>query len=192
MFSCSVMSDSATPRTATCHTSLYFTTSWSFLKLMSIGEGNGNPLWCSCLENPRDGGAWWAAIYGAAQSQTRLKWLSSSSNFSVDFWSWYKIQGDTRLHHSSRKQLAERSWDKREVRNNLPFGYKGQYRASVEAGLNSLISPSCYYHMNLTILTYLMALNTFSHKHNQFLCALSHYTINLSGVCDEVFIIYWL
>ena len=39
----------------------------------------GNPLQCSCLENPRDGGAWWAAIYGVAQSQTRLKRLSSSS-----------------------------------------------------------------------------------------------------------------
>ena len=38
-----------------------------------IGEGNGNPLQCSCLENPRDGGAWWAAVYGVAQSQTRLK-----------------------------------------------------------------------------------------------------------------------
>ena len=44
------------------------------------GEGNGNPLQCSSLENPRDGGAWWAAIYGAAQSRTRLKWLSSSSS----------------------------------------------------------------------------------------------------------------
>ena len=43
-----------------------------------IGEGNGNPLQCSCLENPRDGGAWWAAISGAAQSRTRLKQLSSS------------------------------------------------------------------------------------------------------------------
>ena len=47
--------------------------------LSYIGEGNGNPLQCSCLENPRDRGAWWAAIYGVAQSQTRLKWLSSSS-----------------------------------------------------------------------------------------------------------------
>ena len=43
------------------------------------GEGNGNPLQCSHLENPRDGGAWWAAVYGVAQSQTRLKRLSSSS-----------------------------------------------------------------------------------------------------------------
>ena len=46
--------------------------------LSCIGEGNGNPLQCSCLENPRDGGAWWAAVYGVAQSQTRLKQLSSS------------------------------------------------------------------------------------------------------------------
>ena len=44
------------------------------------GEGNGNPLQCSCLENPRDGGAWWAAISEVAQSQTRLKRLSSSSS----------------------------------------------------------------------------------------------------------------
>ena len=48
--------------------------------LSCIGEGNGNPLQCSCLENPRDGGAWWAAVYGVAQSRTRLKWLSSSSS----------------------------------------------------------------------------------------------------------------
>ena len=48
--------------------------------LSCTGEGNGNPLQCSCLENPRDGGAWWAAIYGVAQSRTRLKWLSSSSS----------------------------------------------------------------------------------------------------------------
>ena len=47
-----------------------------------LGEGNGNPLQCSCLENPRDGGAWWTAVYGVAQSQTRLKWLSSSSSSS--------------------------------------------------------------------------------------------------------------
>ena len=45
-----------------------------------IGEGNGNPLQCSCLENPRDGGAWWATVYGVAQSWTRLKRRSSSSS----------------------------------------------------------------------------------------------------------------
>ena len=47
--------------------------------LSRIGEGNGNPLQCSCLENPRDGGAWWAAVYRVTQSRTRLKRLSSSS-----------------------------------------------------------------------------------------------------------------
>ena len=47
--------------------------------LSCIGEGNGNPLQCSCLENPRDGGAWRAAIYGVAQSRPQLKQLSSSS-----------------------------------------------------------------------------------------------------------------
>ena len=51
--------------------------------LSCIGEGNGNPLQYSCLENPRDGGAWWAAVYGVAQSRTRLKRLSSSSNSSM-------------------------------------------------------------------------------------------------------------
>ena len=50
--------------------------------LSGFGEGNGNPLQCSCLENPRDGGAWWAAVYGVAQSRTRLKQLSSSSSSS--------------------------------------------------------------------------------------------------------------
>ena len=45
--------------------------------LSGIGEGNGTPLQCSCLENPRDGGAWWAAVYGVAQSRTRLKRLSN-------------------------------------------------------------------------------------------------------------------
>ena len=57
--------------------------------LSCIGEGNGKPLQCSCLEDPRDGGAWWAAIYGVAQSQTRLKRLSSSSSSSNVYISIY-------------------------------------------------------------------------------------------------------
>ena len=48
--------------------------------LSCIGEGNGNPLQCSCLENPKNGGAWWTAVYEVVQSWTRLKWLSSSSS----------------------------------------------------------------------------------------------------------------
>ena len=52
------------------------------LSLSCIGEGNGNPLQCSCLEHPRDGGAWWAAVLGVAQSQTRLKRLGGGSSSS--------------------------------------------------------------------------------------------------------------
>ena len=48
--------------------------------LSYTGEGNDNPLQCSCLENPRDGGAWWAAVCGVAQSRTRLKRRSSMAN----------------------------------------------------------------------------------------------------------------
>ena len=50
--------------------------------LSCIGEGNGNPLQCSCLENPRDGGVWWGGVCGVAQSRTQLKRLSSSSSSS--------------------------------------------------------------------------------------------------------------
>ena len=52
----------------------------SHFSFSCIGEGNGNPLQCSCLENPRNGGAWWAGVYGVAQSRTRLKRLSSNSS----------------------------------------------------------------------------------------------------------------
>ena len=56
-----------------------------YFSLSCIGEGNGNPLQCSCLENPRDGEAWWAAVYGVAQSRTWLKWLSSSCSLPICF-----------------------------------------------------------------------------------------------------------
>ena len=64
--------------------------------LSCIGEGNGNPLQCSCLENPRDGGAWWAAVYGIAQSWTRLMPLSSSSS---------KIPADGDCSHEIKSRL---------------------------------------------------------------------------------------
>ena len=62
-----------------------------------IGEGNGNPLQCSCLESPRDGGGWWAAVCGVAQSWTRLKRLSSSSRGA-------KIRHASGLKNQSKKQ----------------------------------------------------------------------------------------
>ena len=71
--------------------------------LSCIGEGNGNPLQCPCLENPRDGGAWWAGVYGVAQSRTRLKRLSSSSSskyFFIIFWEF--IEPNLRHMHKTR------------------------------------------------------------------------------------------
>ena len=59
--------------------------------LSCTGEGNGNPLQCSCLENPRDGGAWWAAISGVTQRRTRLKRLSSSSSVFIYEFSKYSM-----------------------------------------------------------------------------------------------------
>ena len=74
------------------------TTEWLHFhfSLSCIGEGNGNPLQRSCPENPRDGGAWWAAVCGVAQSQTRLKQLSSSNS----------SDGKT----SQQEQVQELSW----------------------------------------------------------------------------------
>ena len=63
--------------------------------LSCIGEGNGNPLQCSCLENPRDRGAWWVAVYGVTQSRTQLKRLSSSSSrtfhYSTQLSTWHLL-----------------------------------------------------------------------------------------------------
>ena len=68
--------------------------------LSCIGEGNGNPLQSSCLENPRDRGAWWAAVCGIAQSRTWLKWLSSNSSKAAS-WLWTD---------RTRENLQERVW----------------------------------------------------------------------------------
>ena len=71
--------------------------------LSCIGEGNGNPLQCSCLESPRDGGACWAAVYGVAQSWTQLKPLSSSSSSSSKCW-----EEQILMFHSYRLRDVER------------------------------------------------------------------------------------
>ena len=88
--------------------------------LSCIGEGNGNPLQCSRLENPRDGGAWWAAAYGVAQSRTRLTRLSSSSSSSLKR---RVILGDktTYIHYDSMSYRlpAVRSTDSVDTENRL-------------------------------------------------------------------------
>jgi len=83
--------------------------------LTCIGEGNGNPLQCSCLENPRDGGAWWAAVYGDAQSRTRMKQLSSSSskqerNVTLQFRHENSHQAALELDQARTYWKAEESW----------------------------------------------------------------------------------
>jgi len=67
------------------------------LSLSYIGEGNGNPLQCSCLENPRDSRAWWAAVYGVAQSGTQLKQLSSSSYMDT-----LSLTNEARIHNGEK------------------------------------------------------------------------------------------
>ena len=80
--------------------------------LSGMGEGNGKPVQCSCLENPRDWGAWWAAIYGVAQRQTRLKQLSSSSSSSSSAYTCILNEEDTdareNLHYNGGTQLRDR------------------------------------------------------------------------------------
>ena len=70
------------------------------------GEGNGNPLQCSCLENPSDWGVWWAAIYGVAQSRTRLKQLSSSSSSVKEFRGNGLTANDSDHQPSARSQFS--------------------------------------------------------------------------------------
>ena len=106
--------------------------------LSCIGEGNGNPLQCSCLENPRDGGAWWAAVYGVAQSRTRLKRLSSSSSMG-----WRKdlllatSKENTRDHFS--KCLPElQNWESLKLRVcAYPWGVLRRGEFSLELGQRS-------------------------------------------------------
>ena len=87
------------------------------LSCIREGNGNGNTLQCPCLENPRDGGAWWAAVYGVAQRQTRLKWLSSSSRdrvtsleahvcYTPAMWLWPSCLASLCFSFSSIKELS--------------------------------------------------------------------------------------
>ena len=82
--------------------------------LVIYGEGNGNPLQCTCLEHPRAGGAWWAAVFGVAQSRTRLRQISSSSG-------WFSIL----LHPLVKKRGEEMSASKwtRPQRSDDMLGY---------------------------------------------------------------------
>ena len=99
--------------------------------LSCFGDGNGNPLQCSCLENPRDGGAWWAAVYGVAQSWTQLKRLSSSSSSSrtVQPWVFFgrnDAKAETRTLATSCEELTH--WKRLWCWEGLGAGGKGDDR----------------------------------------------------------------
>jgi len=101
------------------------------LSLSCIGEGNGNPLQCSWLENPRDRGAWWAAVYGVAQSRTRLKRLNSSSSILLWYWCYNhdyhftsKETGSQRLSNGKKKKKKKQNWDLKLGFNSNTLSFK--------------------------------------------------------------------
>ena len=102
--------------------------------LSCLGEGNGNPLQCSCLENPRDGGACWAAVYGFAQSRTRLKRFSSSSS------SWWSMKNLCRCNLAGKSTSCLQT----------PGGNLGTLRRKFTAGVEGqwdfflLCPPACH------------------------------------------------
>ena len=131
--------------------------------LSCVGEGNGNPLQCSCLENPRDRGAWWAAVYGVAQSWTRLKQLSSKecSNYHtialishaskvmlktlqtrLQQYVHYEladVQAGFRKGRGTRDQIANIRWimeKAREFQKNIYFCFIGYAKAFVWTTIN--------------------------------------------------------
>ena len=94
--------------------------------LSCTGGGNGNPLQCSCLENPMDRGDWWAAIYGVAQSRTRLKRLSSSSSSKVRLSGKVSQEGMFEL----RPETEHSKWKKQQV----CVGYLLMHKETVHVG----------------------------------------------------------
>ena len=82
--------------------------------LSCIGEGNGNPLQCTCLENPRDGEAWWAATYGVTQSRTQLKQLSGSSSSSSNSFQMFKLVLEKAEEPDIKFPTSTGSWKKQE------------------------------------------------------------------------------
>ena len=95
--------------------------------LSCTGEGNGNPLQCSCLENPRDRGAWWAAVYGVAQSWTQLKRHSSSSS---RFDSWVRKIPWRRKWQPTSVFLPGKSRGQRSLADDSPWDHKSQTQLS--------------------------------------------------------------
>ena len=103
-----------------------------YFSLSCIGEGNGNPLQCSYLENPRDGGAWWAAVSGVAQNRTRLKRLSSSSSCFTWRRKWQPIP----------VSLPGESHGQRRLKGCSPWGHRVRHDLATEQQKQELIYNS--------------------------------------------------
>ena len=114
--------------------------------LSCIGEGNGNLLQCSCLENPRDGGAWLSAIYGVVQSQTRLKRLSSSSSSSTIITTDYRT-------------FVFPTWNSVPLNTNSSFHYKPQLLATTILLFVSMNQTSNWFKWNHKIFVLLWLVN---------------------------------
>ena len=108
--------------------------------LSCIGEGNGNPLQCSCLENPRDGGAWWAAVHGVPHGQTRLKWLSSSN-----------CKRFEKRNKKTKRQLYQ--W-KKEQKAQIPNPQRGPYEKTFMPTENR--KEMIYFHGNGMIYLFIL------------------------------------
>ena len=125
--------------------------------LSCTGEGNGNPLQCSCLENPRDGGAWWAAVYGVPQSRTRLKRLSSSSSSIAAVTNYHKPDGlKTPIYYLNNVGTQKSEMGLMELKSKTVFllGFSGEicfqafasfWRPSTSLGLWPHHSYPCFH-----------------------------------------------
>ena len=148
------------------------------LSLSCIGEGNGNPLQYSCLENPRDGGAWWAAVYGVTQSHTRLKWLSSSSKVNFRSWWWTGKPGVLQFMGSQR---VGHDWG-----TELNWSFDSNYLISLFW---------CSMHFNFTMLCFLpfAAYDLSSFKKStiiscssQYVRLFHHFSLSLTGLSQII------
>ena len=145
--------------------SLFF---FSWLLLILIGEGNGNPLQCSCLENPRDRGAWWAAIYGVTQSRTRLKRLSSTNTYK-DVLQAASLQHSATKHASRKTEIWQQTvtfWSPWNAL--LGFVYKDRHRLLLFSEVHSSFSLYFFTRGNFVFLP-MMLPEWFRFKENEAL-----------------------
>ena len=160
--------------------------------LSCIGEGNGNTLQCSCLENPRDGGAWWAAVYGVEYSRTRLMRLSSSRCYFSLLFSKYLITLTQCLFHLNQAlpMHGGHTTDNRRCNSKTSknfFFLLNKFRRFFTADLSNLSTQTFLSLLSQELLTFHLkeALYSFSlvfsnHQHHYF-CALGPFLSEMRG-----------